>query len=135
MRVAVVGGGVSGLAAAHELVCGGGGRPRVTVYEAEEALGGHARTADVDGVQLDLGFMVFNRVRITDSSSSSSSHRHRLSSCLRQPALARLRRSPDRATGRSPGRAAGRRPGRPLPRPARVEELRERGPAGASWRR
>jgi predicted NAD/FAD-binding protein len=64
MRVAVVGAGVSGLAAAHELARTGGGRARVTVYEAEESLGGHARTADVDGVHLDLGFMVFNRVRI-----------------------------------------------------------------------
>jgi cyclopropane-fatty-acyl-phospholipid synthase len=63
MTVAVVGAGVSGLAAAHELARAGGGRARVTVYEAEESLGGHARTADVDGVLLDLGFMVFNRVR------------------------------------------------------------------------
>ncbi|KQJ81717.1 uncharacterized protein LOC100842201 isoform X1 [Brachypodium distachyon] len=61
-RVAVVGAGVSGLAAAHELCRAGGNGVRVTVYEAEERLGGHARTADVDGVQLDLGFMVFNRV-------------------------------------------------------------------------
>ncbi|VAH25117.1 unnamed protein product [Triticum turgidum subsp. durum] len=61
MRVAVVGAGVSGLAAAHELARAGGAA-RVTVYEAEESLGGHARTADVDGVHLDLGFMVFNRV-------------------------------------------------------------------------
>ncbi|XP_066390470.1 uncharacterized protein [Miscanthus floridulus] len=66
MRVAVVGAGVSGLAAAHELARSGGAR--VTVYEKEDYLGGHARTvavedADAAGtVQLDLGFMVFNRV-------------------------------------------------------------------------
>jgi predicted NAD/FAD-binding protein len=42
---------------------------RVTVYEKENCLGGHARTmavedADAAGtMQLDFGFMVFNRVR------------------------------------------------------------------------
>ncbi|CAL5087453.1 unnamed protein product [Urochloa decumbens] len=68
MRVAVVGAGVSGLAAAHELARSGGGGVRVTVYEKEECLGGHARTVAVEDaagggtVHLDLGFMVFNRV-------------------------------------------------------------------------
>jgi cyclopropane-fatty-acyl-phospholipid synthase len=68
MRVAVVGAGVSGLAAAHELARSGG--VRVAVYEKEDCLGGHARTVAVDDdaagdtvVHLDLGFMVFNRVR------------------------------------------------------------------------
>jgi cyclopropane-fatty-acyl-phospholipid synthase len=41
---------------------------RVTVYEKEDYLGGHARTVAVGDsaggtVSLDLGFMVFNRVR------------------------------------------------------------------------
>ncbi|XP_071681975.1 uncharacterized protein [Lolium perenne] len=67
MRVAVVGGGVSGLAAAHELLATSGGGVRVTLYEEEERLGGHARTVAVsDGaagsVQLDLGFLSFNQV-------------------------------------------------------------------------
>ncbi|CAM0907847.1 unnamed protein product [Alopecurus aequalis] len=66
MRVAVVGGGVSGLAAAHELLATSGGGVRVTLYEEEDRLGGHARTVPViDGatgcVQLDLGFMTFNQ--------------------------------------------------------------------------
>ncbi|KAJ1288402.1 hypothetical protein BS78_02G086800 [Paspalum vaginatum] len=65
MRVAVVGGGLSGLAAAHELARSGGAR--VTLYEKEDRLGGDAsRTVAVDGgngrVSVDLGFMVFNRV-------------------------------------------------------------------------
>lgn len=62
MRVAVVGAGVSGLAAAHELARSGDAL--VTVYEKEDYLGGHARTVAVDdgAVHLDLGFMVFNRV-------------------------------------------------------------------------
>ena len=67
MRVAVVGGGVSGLAAAHELLATGGDGVRVTLYEEEDSLGGHARTVAVsDGAgcvhQLDLGFMSFNQV-------------------------------------------------------------------------
>ena len=61
--MAVVGGGVSGLAAAHELLATGGDAVRVTLYEQEDCLGGHARTVAVgDGVQLDLGFMSFNQV-------------------------------------------------------------------------
>jgi cyclopropane-fatty-acyl-phospholipid synthase len=69
MRVAVVGAGVSGLAAAHELAkSGAGDNVRVTVYEKADYLGGHARTVAVGDsaggtVSLDLGFMVFNRVR------------------------------------------------------------------------
>ncbi|PKA60610.1 Protoporphyrinogen oxidase, mitochondrial [Apostasia shenzhenica] len=59
MRVAVVGAGISGLAAAYELAVAGA---EVVVYEKEDYLGGHARTVTVDGVDLDLGFMVFNRV-------------------------------------------------------------------------
>ncbi|KAF7019440.1 hypothetical protein CFC21_032616 [Triticum aestivum] len=67
MRVAVVGGGVSGLAAAHELLVTSGGDVRVTLYEQEESLGGHARMVAVDDgaggcVKLDLGFMSFNQV-------------------------------------------------------------------------
>jgi predicted NAD/FAD-binding protein len=66
MRVAVVGGGLSGLVAAHELARSGG--VRVTVYEKEDYLGG-AKTVAVDGgaagghVVVDLGLMVFNPVR------------------------------------------------------------------------
>ncbi|CAN6197605.1 unnamed protein product [Urochloa humidicola] len=63
MRVAVVGGGLSGLAAAHELARSGGG-VRVTVYEKEEHLGGNKTMAVDDGaggrVPVDLGCMVFN---------------------------------------------------------------------------
>jgi predicted NAD/FAD-binding protein len=65
MRVAVVGAGLSGLAAAHELARSGG--VRVTLYEKEDYLGGGAKTAAIDvgtdRVLVDLGFMVFNPVR------------------------------------------------------------------------
>ena len=67
MRVAVVGGGLSGLAAAHELASSGGAR--VTVYEKEGHLGGRGNKAVAvdDGaggrVLVDLGCMAFNTVR------------------------------------------------------------------------
>ncbi|KAL5195677.1 Tuberculostearic acid methyltransferase UfaA1 [Glycine soja] len=59
MRVAVVGSGISGLASAYLLAKGG---VNVVLYEKEDSLGGHAKTVNVDGVDVDLGFMVFNRV-------------------------------------------------------------------------
>jgi predicted NAD/FAD-binding protein len=58
-KVAIVGGGISGLGAAHML----GQTHRVTVFEAEARLGGHARTrlAGKRGDQpVDTGFIVFN---------------------------------------------------------------------------
>lgn len=58
-RVAVIGAGISGLAAAYYL----GGQHRVTVFEAAPRLGGHARTvqAGKNGTQpVDTGFIVFN---------------------------------------------------------------------------
>ncbi|XLR00808.1 hypothetical protein S83_067006, partial [Arachis hypogaea] len=59
MRVAVVGGGISGLVSEYVLAKEG---VNVTLYEKEDYLGGHAKTVNVDGIDLDLGFMVFNRV-------------------------------------------------------------------------
>ncbi|KAL0284761.1 UNVERIFIED_CONTAM: Tuberculostearic acid methyltransferase UfaA1 [Sesamum calycinum] len=59
MRVAVVGGGVSGLAAAYVLAKDG---VEVVVYEKEDALGGRAKTVDIGGTLLDLGFTVYSRV-------------------------------------------------------------------------
>ncbi|GAB4843086.1 hypothetical protein Ancab_013065 [Ancistrocladus abbreviatus] len=58
-KVAVIGAGISGLAAAYELAKAG---LKVVLYEKEDYLGGHAKTVTVEGVDLDLGFMVFNRV-------------------------------------------------------------------------
>jgi predicted NAD/FAD-binding protein len=61
LRVAVVGGGIAGLAAAHALRS----HAAVTLFEAEPRFGGHAHTVDVtlDGVThgVDTGFLVFNR--------------------------------------------------------------------------
>jgi uncharacterized protein len=59
-RVAVVGSGISGLAAAHALA----GQARVTLFENEPWFGGHAHTVDVEleGIRygVDTGFLVFN---------------------------------------------------------------------------
>ncbi|WMV48057.1 hypothetical protein MTR67_041442 [Solanum verrucosum] len=59
MEVAVVGAGISGLIAAYELAKSG---VKVVIYEKENYLSGHAKTVTVDGVNLDVGFIVFNRV-------------------------------------------------------------------------
>lgn len=60
-RIAVVGAGISGMAAAHLLSAD----HAVTLFDAEPRLGGHARTviAGKRGDQpVDTGFIVFNRV-------------------------------------------------------------------------
>ncbi|MBL1099991.1 protoporphyrinogen oxidase [Streptomyces coffeae] len=51
-HVVVIGGGISGLAAAHRLLEAGA---RVTVLEASERLGGKLRAGEVEGVPVDLG--------------------------------------------------------------------------------
>ncbi len=60
-RVAVIGSGIAGLAAARALTP----HARVTLFEADRRFGGHANTLDVtlEGVThgVDTGFLVFNR--------------------------------------------------------------------------
>ena len=59
-RIAVIGSGISGLAAAHSLA----GEAAVTLFEAERWFGGHAHTVDLrlEGIRhgVDTGFLVFN---------------------------------------------------------------------------
>jgi len=59
-RVAVVGSGIAGLAAAHALAS----EAQVTLFEADSRFGGHSNTVDVtlDGIThgVDTGFLVFN---------------------------------------------------------------------------
>ena len=56
-HVAVVGSGVAGLTAAWVA----SRTARVSLYEADERLGGHADTHQVDGLGIDTGFIVHNR--------------------------------------------------------------------------
>src|SRR5947207_722405 len=56
MRVAVVGGGISGLAAAYLL----GRAHEVDLFERAPYAGGHANTLVHDGLALDTGFLVYN---------------------------------------------------------------------------
>ncbi len=56
MRTAVIGSGVAGLTAAYVLARTG----EVTLFEADERLGGHAHTHDVGGLAVDSGFIVHN---------------------------------------------------------------------------
>ncbi len=60
MKIAIIGGGISGLTAAH-LLCG---EHQVTLFEANDYPGGHTNTLDVshDGTSyaVDTGFIVFN---------------------------------------------------------------------------
>ena len=60
IRIAVVGGGVAGLSAAWLL----GQRHEVTLFEADDRLGGHAHTVKAPGrkapVAVDTGFIVYN---------------------------------------------------------------------------
>ncbi len=62
-RIAVVGSGIAGLAAAHRLATAPGPH-RVTLFEAGDHFGGHAHTVDLEleGVMhgVDTGFLVFN---------------------------------------------------------------------------
>ncbi|RNC67782.1 MAG: FAD-dependent oxidoreductase [Desulfuromonadales bacterium] len=60
MRLAIIGGGIAGLATAH-LLCGD---HEVTLFEANDYLGGHTHTVDVTLEEttwaVDTGFIVFN---------------------------------------------------------------------------
>ncbi|HJQ46322.1 MAG TPA: protoporphyrinogen oxidase [Amycolatopsis sp.] len=59
MRVAVVGGGVSGLAAAYRLRRRFGDSATITVFESGDVLGGKLRTVELAGVRYDVGAEAF----------------------------------------------------------------------------
>ena len=59
MRIAIVGSGIAGLAAADALA-----DADVTLYEAASVAGGHVYTVELDrGIAVDMGFIVHNRDR------------------------------------------------------------------------
>lgn len=55
-KLAIVGAGVSGLYAAYKLA----DKYEITLFEKAPSAGGHAYTIDVDGLKLDIAFLVFN---------------------------------------------------------------------------
>jgi len=57
MRVAIIGSGITGLAAARAL----SPRHDITIFEAAGRPGGHVYTVDAGGVAVDMGFIVHNR--------------------------------------------------------------------------
>jgi predicted NAD/FAD-binding protein len=59
MRVAIVGSGIAGLAAAHALA----GAHHIDLFEAAPRAGGHVYTVQADGHAIDMGFIVHNRAR------------------------------------------------------------------------
>ncbi len=58
MKIAIVGSGIAGLAAAYSLP-----GHQVTLFEAAPRAGGHTYTVEQDGVSIDMGFIVHNRER------------------------------------------------------------------------
>ena len=60
MKVCIIGTGISGLVAAHKLQA----EHELTVYEADERIGGHTHTVSVESrgesIPIDTGFIVFN---------------------------------------------------------------------------
>ena len=56
LNIAVVGSGVSGLAAAWLLSA----NHRVTLFEADQRIGGHCHTVEFENVPVDTGFIVYN---------------------------------------------------------------------------
>ncbi|WP_339630785.1 FAD-dependent oxidoreductase [uncultured Sneathiella sp.] len=57
-KIAVIGSGISGLSAAWLL----SRTHDVTLYEKDDRLGGHSNTVEVDGHQVDTGFIVYNQL-------------------------------------------------------------------------
>ncbi|NBV03783.1 MAG: FAD-dependent oxidoreductase [Acidimicrobiia bacterium] len=65
-RIAVVGGGISGLSAALELALGTEGRADIALLESQERTGGVIRTSEFAGLPVDEGADAFLR-RVPDA--------------------------------------------------------------------
>lgn len=66
MRIAIIGSGVAGLGAAWLLH----GAHDITLYEADNRIGGHSNTVDIDydgeKIPVDTGFIVYNENNYTN---------------------------------------------------------------------
>ena len=109
MRIAVIGSGISGLAAAWLL----GRDHAITLFESGTYLGGHTHTVDVtlEGVThgVDTGFLVFNRTTYPNLVPMFEALGVPVvSSAMRTPIHLRVRRrqrpAPDHGNGNLPGR-------------------------------
>jgi predicted NAD/FAD-binding protein len=56
LEIAVIGSGISGLSAAWLL----SKRHKVTLFEADDRIGGHSNTVQAGAVGVDTGFIVYN---------------------------------------------------------------------------
>jgi uncharacterized protein len=141
-RIAVLGGGISGLTAGYVL----SRTDHVTLFEADRRLGGHADTHLVGPVPVDTGFIVYNepaypllaRLFAELGASTRPAEMSMSVRCAGWPAL-RGQAGPGRASrGPAPRRrplpaAAGRRPAVPpcRPPPAGRRRSRQLHPGGA----
>ncbi len=72
MKVAIIGSGISGNAAAWALTqpMGGVSNASVTLYESRSRPGGHSATIDIDyngqAINVDIGFIVYNTINYPD---------------------------------------------------------------------
>ena len=55
-KIAIIGSGISGLTCAYLL----NQKYDIEVLEANDYIGGHTHTVDIDGLAIDTGFIVFN---------------------------------------------------------------------------
>lgn len=56
MDVAIIGSGISGLGISYLL----NDKFNISLYESNDYIGGHSRTVVIDGIPIDIGFIVFN---------------------------------------------------------------------------
>jgi oxygen-dependent protoporphyrinogen oxidase len=114
-HVAVVGGGISGLSAAHRLRQLLGDTAKITIVEADQRLGGKLRTTELAGSPFDMGAEAFlaRRPEALDLISECG-----LGKALAHPTSAK-------ATIRAGGRTAAMPPRTLMGIPSSVEDLRE----------
>ncbi|MGH3855395.1 MAG: protoporphyrinogen oxidase [Pseudonocardiaceae bacterium] len=110
-RVAVVGGGISGLAAAHRLRTLLGPAAEIVLVEGSRRLGGALRTVELGGVALDVGAEAFlvrrpEALRLVEELGLGGQRRHPTSAAPTVRAAGRIAALPTRTVLGLPGAAA-----------------------------